>query len=155
VHFFNGNWPCSSTPVRAGAPPLVAIAAGDSFTCGVDRDGRAWCWGGNGDGQLGDGTTATRERPAPVSGTVRFVAVASGRLRQACGVAAGGHVWCWGSGVGFGPGTARPGLVPAPAAEGTAFTSVTAVWNHTCALDVSGAAWCWGNNAYGQLGIGP
>lgn len=142
VHWFNGNWPCSSIPVRAAAPPLVAIAAGASLTCGIDRDGRAWCWGGNGEGQLGDGTTTTRGRPAPVSGAVRFVAVASGNLRQACGVTTGGDVWCWGSGLGFGTDTnKRPSLAPAPAAEGGMFASVTTTWNHTCALDLSGGAW--------------
>lgn len=154
VHWFNGNWPCSSTPVRAQGPPLVAIAAGDGFTCGIDWEGRAWCWGANGSGQLGDGTEVTRERPGPVSGGARFSAVAAGRLRQTCGVTIGGDVYCWGSGVGFGPRTARPSLLPAPAAEGGTFAAVTAVWNHTCALDRSGAAWCWGNNNFGQIGDG-
>jgi alpha-tubulin suppressor-like RCC1 family protein len=36
-------------------------------TCGVAADHRAYCWGENGDGQLGNGTTTQHLVPAPVA----------------------------------------------------------------------------------------
>lgn len=38
-----------------GLPFVVAISAGDQFTCAVDIFGRAWCWGRNFDRQVGSG----------------------------------------------------------------------------------------------------
>jgi hypothetical protein len=49
---------------RAGTPGSIeAIAAGDDHTCGI-VDGTVWCWGGNYEGQLGDGTMTSRSTPA-------------------------------------------------------------------------------------------
>lgn len=44
------------------------MAAGGVHTCGLTVfDGRAYCWGGNNNGELGDGTTTHRTRPTPVA----------------------------------------------------------------------------------------
>ncbi len=51
---------------------FTQISAGNSHTCGVLTDTTAVCWGSNGSGRLGDGTTTTpRPNPVPVlaSGT--------------------------------------------------------------------------------------
>ncbi len=47
---------------------FTSIAAGNSYTVGIDIDGNLWSWGYNGSGQLGDGTaglTANKSTPAP------------------------------------------------------------------------------------------
>jgi hypothetical protein len=44
------------------------VSVGGGFTCGVTTDDRAYCWGHNGNGRLGDGTTTLRPRPHAVSG---------------------------------------------------------------------------------------
>lgn len=44
------------------------VAYGQEFSCGTTRSLRALCWGKNDEGQLGDGTDAARELPAPVQG---------------------------------------------------------------------------------------
>jgi alpha-tubulin suppressor-like RCC1 family protein len=61
-----------TTTSRAGPKPVAQpalrfatrISAGDDHSCAIADDGAIWCWGGNGSGQLGDGTTVSR--PAPV-----------------------------------------------------------------------------------------
>jgi hypothetical protein len=43
------------------------IEAGYQFTCGVTVGGDARCWGYNGNGELGDGTTTDRFVPTRVA----------------------------------------------------------------------------------------
>ncbi len=53
--------------VSLGGAPLanvLEVATGDATTCARTADGLAYCWGRNGVGQTGDGTTTT-PRPSP------------------------------------------------------------------------------------------
>lgn len=50
----------------SGGSRFVSVAAGDVHSCALDPDGVVWCWGRNGSGQLGDGTTADRRTPVRV-----------------------------------------------------------------------------------------
>lgn len=50
----------------SGGNRFVTLAAGDVHSCALDADGVVWCWGRNGAGQLGDGTTADRRSPVRV-----------------------------------------------------------------------------------------
>jgi alpha-tubulin suppressor-like RCC1 family protein len=52
----------------ASLSPPFAVAAGGDHTCAILEDGTLWCWGSNAHGELGDGTSAQRATPAPVSG---------------------------------------------------------------------------------------
>jgi len=54
-----------STPVKAPPPLYTQISTGDSHTCGLTPEGDAFCWGKNGSGQVGNGTSGYGER-APV-----------------------------------------------------------------------------------------
>jgi hypothetical protein len=47
------------------------VSAGFNHTCGVTPDNRAYCWGYNFFGQLGDGTTTTRLAPVAVAAPAR------------------------------------------------------------------------------------
>ena len=75
-----GTFTSSSTPVAvSGGFTFAALSAGGAgstvgpHTCGVTPGGAAYCWGYNGYGQLGDGTSGTnRLTPVAVSGGLTF-----------------------------------------------------------------------------------
>ena len=55
------------TPTRVeGLPSVVDVATSGSHTCAISDAADVWCWGANRRGQLGDGGTVTRFRPALV-----------------------------------------------------------------------------------------
>jgi alpha-tubulin suppressor-like RCC1 family protein len=63
------TYPRSGGPVPLGVElPWTMIAAGGASTCGVTTADRAYCWGDNASGELGDGTTTSRLLPTPVVG---------------------------------------------------------------------------------------
>lgn len=47
---------------------VVALAAGVNHSVALKTDGSVWTWGGNTEGQLGDGSTTQRPAPVRVSG---------------------------------------------------------------------------------------
>jgi len=150
--------PSLSVASAIGPPPSrskVSIVAGGLHTCLVGADGRAFCWGGNDQGQLGTGASTRLATPAAVSAELRFTAVAPG-LAHSCAIARGGALWCWGENdhgqLGDRSLTSRG--APVRSAAGHAFRSIAAGAAHTCGVDTDGAAWCWGSDAHGQLGDG-
>src|SRR5213593_1106871 len=153
-----------SRPVLVQAPPGVSFAAvtgGAAHTCGLATglSAAAYCWGGNGSGQLGDGTKTNQSSPVLVQtpAGVTFAAVTAGAAHT-CGVTAAGAAYCWGdNGFGqLGDGTTTSQLTPVPvqAPAGVSFAAVTAGAAHTCGVTAAGAAYCWGDNGFGQLGDG-
>src|SRR5207248_1308640 len=52
----------------SGLSGIIAVAAGETHSLALKNDGTVWTFGGNGAGQLGDGTTADRAAPAMVPG---------------------------------------------------------------------------------------
>ncbi len=76
---------------------FTSIATGVFQTCGIATRGKAYCWGRNGSGQLGDGTTTMRVEPAAVSARSGFKELAIGN-DHACGVSSNDELYCWGDG---------------------------------------------------------
>lgn len=91
---------------------IVAIAAGSNYGMALDRRGHIWTWGGNTQGQLGDGTNISRPNPRVV-GPDRVVAISAGE-EHSLALTAGGKVWAWGNnGNGrLGDGTTTPRWSP-------------------------------------------
>ncbi len=86
------------TPREAkGNISFSSLSTGIFQTCGITSDGKAYCWGRNGSGQLGDGTTTMRVEPAAVAGNVRFKSITIGD-DHACGVSTSDDLYCWGNG---------------------------------------------------------
>jgi alpha-tubulin suppressor-like RCC1 family protein len=151
----------ASSPVQASAAaaPAVGLAAGSRHTCALKNDGTVWCWGRNGSGQLGNGTTATTLMPpaAPVMGLGATVAEVVAGSDFTCARKTDGTLWCWGANrfgqLGDGTTTDRSTAVQVSGLGGQA----TAVWAgayHGCARRMDGTLLCWGLNDDGQLGDG-
>jgi alpha-tubulin suppressor-like RCC1 family protein len=155
----NGTNVDSSVPVDvSGLPSGVAqISAGGDHTCALTTAGGVKCWGFNGSGQLGDGSTATNSAPVDVSGLTTGVAQVATGTFHTCALTTAGGVKCWGNnGSGrLGDGTFTTRTTPVNV---TGLTSgVAQIYgggDHTCALTTSGGLKCWGLNTFGQVGDG-
>ncbi len=133
------------------------IAAGQFSTCALTDTGAVKCWGLNGDGQLGDGTTIDRRNPVNVIGLGSGVVGIAAGGEHACAVLASGSVRCWGENsygqLGDGTTTNRSTPVSVPALpEGAA--AVVAGESHTCVRTRANGAKRWGWNSHGELGDG-
>jgi alpha-tubulin suppressor-like RCC1 family protein len=89
--------PCSPTPVAVhAAGAFQAASAFFSHVCALGAAGEVSCWGGNNQGQLGNGNTAGNTPiPAAVVGGGTYTAVTAGR-QFSCAIATGGAAQCWG-----------------------------------------------------------
>ncbi len=131
-------------------------------TCGVGTDQRAYCWGLNDYGQLGDGSTDDSDVPvavAPGANTGNtWKSVSAGSDYSSCGVGTDAHAYCWGyngpDGQ-LGDGTTNDSTVPVEVVGGPgSWTSVRVGAYHACGVGTDGEAYCWGNNFSGELGDG-
>jgi alpha-tubulin suppressor-like RCC1 family protein len=111
------NFGTEPTPVAvSGNIVFTNISAGLTHTCGRGSDGRAYCWGYNGYGQLGDGTRTDRFVPTPVTGPLMVTtAGVSAGTQFSCGAAVD-RILCWGwnSSYRLGNGTYDDSLIPVP-----------------------------------------
>ncbi len=115
----NGATASSDVPVQVALPAGITasyISVGGDHACIVDTDSAVWCWGGNSDGQLGDGTTTASATPKLVLG-VKASLVAAG-AGHTCASRTDGRMVCWGAngkgqlGRVAGAGSFTPRLVP-------------------------------------------
>jgi alpha-tubulin suppressor-like RCC1 family protein len=161
-----------STPDPTLVPGLddaLGIAAGGGQSCAMRPDGVV-CWGSNGSGQLGDGTTQSSARPRSVSGLGLVLHIAAGGgerdgqlFGHTCAVDRDRHVACWGrNGEGqLGNGETGDSLRPVAVLgrsdrdDEAYLEDIEAVdlgAAHSCALDHDGPIACWGDDSQGQLG---
>ncbi|MEX1254351.1 MAG: flexitail domain-containing putative surface protein [Dehalococcoidia bacterium] len=134
---------------------VAAIAAGGAHTCAVTTGGALKCWGFNGFGEVGDGSTTNRTAPANVSGLGSGVAAVSLGSLHTCAVTDAGAVKCWGYNAfgQLGDDTTDDTTTPVGVSGlATGAAGVAAGTIHTCALMSAGGVKCWGNNNNGQLG---
>ncbi len=112
----NGQLGTAATPIPANSLPafvldssgtgnltgIRTLSAGYSHTCAVLTSGAALCWGGNSNGQLGDGTAASSPLPVAVRNSDNTADLAGAeaiaiRYNHSCALAADQTATCWGS----------------------------------------------------------
>jgi len=161
----NSNYPQQVTTTNTGGAftNITSIAAGGSHSVALKSDGTVWTWGYNGNGQLGDGSTADRYKP------VQVYINATTTLTDVKLIAAGGaftvavdnsnNIWAWGYNgygqLGQNPTTTTTSnyAVQVTGVTGT-IVAISAGADHVLALTSIGELWVWGLNRYGQLGDG-
>ncbi len=136
----------------AGAPYVVASLS--HHTCAIAPDQRAYCWGDNAEGQLGDGTTELRATPIWVAPFADVVDVSAG-YTHSCLVRSNSDVYCWGKNDRgqLGDGTKSDRHDASVLTMSGAVKVGVAGW-HTCAITKLRTVRCWGDNYYGALGDG-
>lgn len=147
------NRPCSTRPVAvAGGRRFRQISAGDYHNCAVNPSDRIFCWGSNGSGQLGDGTTTDRLTPARVQARgMLFRGVSTGGAHT-CAVTTTDRAYCWGANSHgqLGNRSKEPSPLPGPVYGGLVFRGLDAGWSRTCAVTTDNRAYCWGSSLIGD-----
>jgi alpha-tubulin suppressor-like RCC1 family protein len=153
----SGAFHCSAIPVPANTPVrFKALTAGAAFACGLDTAGAAYCWGYNGEGQLGTGDFNSSGAPVAVRTTGIWTSLAAGYY-HVCGLRSDGTAFCWGvnNTAQLGDGSrVYASSIPQPVSGGKTFVQIVAGGNHSCGLATDGTVWCWGSDAVKQLGRG-
>ena len=138
------------------------------FSLAVGSDGKAYAWGDNTYGQLGDATTNSRStpnivrKPAGVPTDFTYVQVSAGKWHSLA-LGSDGYVYAWGSNQHgqLGNNTTTNSSVPVrvrdPASptdpnKGLKAIQVSAGDEHSLALDSNGYVYAWGWNDNGRLG---
>ena len=146
----------SSVPVKVpGDLRFAQLSTYGRHTCGITLDGKAYCWGYNGWGSLGSGSSASQSAtPQAVAGNLKFRAVSAG-ADHTCGVTTDNKAYCWGNNDWrqLGTGTVYSGT-PVLVSNTLSFAKITAGTSFTCGITTGGATYCWGANSIGQIGDG-
>lgn len=137
------------------ATPSTSIATGYAQSCALRTSGAVACWGGNGNGQLGNGTKGPSAVPVAVSGITDAAGLAAGN-NQTCALRVAGSVVCWGSNAKGELGNPAAGDQTTPVAVSgiTDAVAIAAGATHGCAVLVTKRVKCWGSNDQAELGDG-
>jgi len=140
-------------PLTSLTDAVVAIAAGDSHSLAVTRDGTVYAWGFNYYGQLGDGTTMEQHSPVQVSslrGVMAIAAGASHSLALRTDGSLSGDVWAWGQNSNglFGDGTTLNAILPVRALSGANAVSTATSQSLYLRTDASAQGSIWGSGLH-------
>ena len=139
---------------------VAQVSAGFDHTCALLTGGTVKCWGNNGNGELGDGTTKQRTHPVTVKNLTGVASISAG-FDHTCAVTTGGAAKCWGANESgeLGNGTTKDRHVPTTVYKsGSGVAQISAGGykkaGMTCLTTTGGAVRCFGAN-HGIHGLAP
>ena len=137
---------------------VTAIAGSDRHACAVASGGGVKCWGANGYGELGNGSTTGSNTPVDVKGLTSGVTALAASKDATCGITSGGGVKCWGYDVlgqlGDGGRAVQQSVPVDVAGLSSGVTAIAMGEEYSCALMTGGTVKCWGISQGGALGNG-
>lgn len=150
-----------------GISTAVAVSSAFNSSCALFANGGVQCWGGGGQGQLGNGVTGSSPVPVQVTGLdgsgAKVLQLSSGRAFY-CALLDTGAVQCWGRNAEgqLGDGTTTESALPVAVLglDGTdRVVWLDAYEASACVVLESGKAACWGRNttsnvSFSKLGTG-
>ena len=165
----NNNTVNSLTPVAVDTAGVLVsktikqIASGGISSCVIASDDKAYCWGSNNFGQLGNGNLKNSSTPTPVSTTGvlagKTIKQITAGTEFTCAIASDDKAYCWGSNSSGQLGnnsTINSGVPVAVNTSGVlagkTIKQISAGSSHTCAIASDDKAYCWGSNSSGELG---
>jgi alpha-tubulin suppressor-like RCC1 family protein len=90
--------PTQVSALGTSVTKLSSGSGGQIHSCAIETDHTLWCWGGNFEGELGNGTTVGSTTPIQVTALGATVVDVSTGGRDTCAAKADGSLWCWGAG---------------------------------------------------------
>ncbi|MEF2174968.1 MAG: hypothetical protein V3575_00740, partial [Candidatus Absconditabacteria bacterium] len=137
---------------------LNTITIGANRGCGLDYQGKLFCWGNNVDGHVGDGTVINRINLTHIDtdNTYKYV---EANYQHTCGIRNDDKVYCWGRGYygRLGEGSTLSSVhikSPKPITSNESFVKISLGTAFTCGITNNGKLYCWGGNTKGQIGDG-
>ncbi len=139
---------------QVGSDNVVTLSGHSIHQCALLNNGTVKCWGYNGSGQLGDGTTTNRSTPTLVDNLSGVHKLSSSLSNFA--LLTSGEVKVWGNNLygQLGLGSSDNVLSPLTLNIEEEVIDVQTGGLHNCLLFKDGAIKCAGTNIYGQLGDG-
>jgi alpha-tubulin suppressor-like RCC1 family protein len=173
---------CRTSPFEVPDMRLKSVSVGFGHVCGLDAEGRAYCWGDNSSGELGLDSVGGIMKPGAVRTAVRFKAISAGYTRT-CAIAMDNAAYCWGGARHVTTPTAissslkfifisvmddacgiadsnilycwDDGEVPAAVVPDVSFKTVSLGGYNNCALSTQDAIYCWGTRSHVGTGFPP
>jgi len=119
-------------------------------------ENRLWGWGGNGQGEIGDGTRILRVSPVQtIAGGTNWSVLPSNGYGTLGGIKTDGTLWLWGNNADgqIGDNTTIKKSSPVQTIAGGNNWRQLAVSNWAgAAIKTDDTLWTWGFNSYGQIG---
>ena len=132
------------------------VITNGSHTISLRTDGKVFTWGDNTYGQLGDGTTKTKDEPVEVTFPKETIItqVAAGENHNVA-LDSNGNVWTWGRNNYYQLGNRKDTQYTPYKVNGLPkVIKIAAGNNNTMVITETNELYVWGLNAYGDLGLG-